>query len=137
MSIRQDISQWLIYQEDIVPDVVGALEMFLMDVGAFAFLKHPDEDMRAIGHAGARIAATRLAHWKGELRNLEATELQETLAEYLDDITAWLAHEGARPDEALDDIRAALVWIDKRAVAAGVVGDGWYREIVRESTIAR
>ena len=141
MTIRQDEQQWLIYQEQPVTGVVGAVEIILMILGAAPLVFHEDEEVRALGHAGAKIATTRLNHWKGELRGLEPTELQATLAGYINDVIDWLAQDEdnsmERPDQALDELRAAIVWIDKRGRAAGVSGDGWYREILRESTIAK
>jgi hypothetical protein len=136
MSIRTDKRQWLIYQEEPVVDVVSAIEAFLVGIGA-AFLKnHEDIAMRGIGHFGEMLAQTRLTHMNGMLGDLESTEMQKELVEHLLAISGYLAGD-TRPDEALDDIHAALVWLDKRAKGAGVSGPGWYREIVRESTLGR
>ena len=142
MTIREDERQWLIYQEKPVTQVVAAVEAFLMNVGAYLLMNHPDQAMRAIGHAGERISETRLEHWRGNLNRLEPTELQAQLVEYLDQVIEWMSQnpdgpEVPRPDQALDEIQAALVWADKRGMAAGVVGEGWYREILRESTLGK
>ena len=136
MSVRQDDKQWMIYQEEPVTDVVAAIETFLSGIGA-AFLKnHEDIVMRAIGSFGESLTQTRLTHMNGQLGDLPSTEMQKELVSHLIAISGYLAGDD-RPDEALDDIQAALVWLDKRSKAAGVVGPGWYREIVRESTLGR
>ena len=136
-SIRLDERQWMIFDEESVTAVVGAVEALLVGLGAAALRDHADQQVRAIGAFGEKLAETRLAHWSGQLAGLEPSEVQKQLVAHLYAVSAYLVDEGERPETALDDIQAALVWIDKRAKGAGVVGDGWYREIVRESTLGR
>jgi hypothetical protein len=135
--MRQDHRQWLIYQEEPVTNVVSILEAFLVGLGAQTLLRHPEQAMRAMGHFGARLAETRMAHWAGQLRGLEPTDGQREMVSHLRVIAQFLAGEGPRPDTELDEVHAALVWLDKRAKDAGVSGPGWYREIVRDSTLGR
>lgn len=136
MTIREDDTQWLIYQEGPVSAVVEAVEVFLVALGAATIMDHSDVAVRAIGHFGERLAETRLAHMAGQLQGLDSTDTKKQLAFHLLAISAFLAG-GDRPEVALEDMQAALVWVDKRAKDAGVVGPGWYREIIRESTLGR
>lgn len=139
MTIREDEKQWLIYQEGQVTAVVEAVETMLVALGAASIMDHSDVALRAIGHFGERLAETRMARMAGQLGDLEASDIQKQLVQHLLDIAAFLAggEEAERPEMALDDIHAAVVWVDKRAKEAGVVGPGWYREIIRESTLGR
>lgn len=138
MSIRQDERQALIYQEEPVTGVVGAVEILCTALGAMILQGHHDQAVRAIGHFGESMSKTRLAHWAGQLKGLEPTEMQKELAQHLAAISAYVGNQDTeRPGEALDDIQMALIWLDKRARDAGVSGPGWYREIVRESTLGR
>ena len=131
-TIREDDAQWLIYQEGLVTAVVDVLEAFLVGLGARLLQGNPDVAMRAMGHFGESLSQTKLAHWRGDLRDLTPTDLQKRLVGHLDEILAWLADEKMdRPDVALDDIHSAIVWLDKRGKGAGVVGPGWYRELLR------
>ena len=137
MSLREDERQWLIYSEEPVSAVVGGVQAFFCLLGAGMALKHEDVAVRAMANAAERIVRTQLAHWTGELQGLEPTEAQAKVAEYLAEVSEWLDGKRERPDEALDEIWAALVWVDGRAKAAGVSGPGWYREIVRETSVGR
>ena len=137
MSIRTDERQWLIYEEESVSAVVGGIQAFFCLMGAHMASKHEDIAVRAMANAAERIVETQMSHWLGKLKGLEPTEAQETVTRYLAEISAWMGGEGERPDEALDEIWAALVWLDGRAKAAGVTGPGWYREIVRETSVGR
>lgn len=137
MSLRTDLSQWLIYDEETVRTVEGALEIYLMAVGGTVFSNADDVVLRAMGHSGMRIATTRLELWLGKKKGLDPTELQEELAIIIQSVIAWRAGKEPRPDDALDEIHAVLVWLDKRTKAAGVNGPGWYREVVRESQSGR
>jgi hypothetical protein len=126
--LRKDENQWLIYQEDSVRPITDGVKSLLMHFGAMMLMRHEDIAVRAVGHYGASLSDTHLDQWSQE----DATEEQQAVAQHLADIYAWLAEEGERPDQALDEFHAAVVWSDKRARAAGVKGPGWYREIVRE-----
>ena len=137
MSIRQDERQKMIYQEEPVTGVVGAVEILLCAIGANVLLQHEDMEIRSIADFGESLAKTRLKHWAGQYDHLDPTEIQQELADHVTRIAGYLAGELDRPDEALDDIRMALIWLDRRARNAGVAGPGWYREIVRETTLGR
>lgn len=130
-TLRKDESQWLIYQEDAVTPAVAGVKSFLMALGASLLLEHPDIVMRAFGNYGAKLADTHLDLWFGKM-NEQPTEEQRQVAEHLKAIYGWLGGEEERPDEALDELHAAVVWSDKRATAAGVTGGGWYRDIIKE-----
>ena len=65
MTIRTDDRQWLIYDEPTVRAVEGALEMFLMALGAATIMGSEDLVLRAMGHSGDRISNTRIELWAG------------------------------------------------------------------------
>ncbi len=136
MTIRADQKQWLIYQEEQVTGVVKAVETILIALGAATLMDHSDIAIRAIGNFGERLSETRIAHMAGQLQGLDSSDSEKQLVTHLLAISAFLAG-GDRPEMALEDVHAALVWVDKRANEAGVVGPGWYREIIRESTLGR
>ena len=137
MSLRKDTNQWMIYEEEAVRAATGAIEIYLMLVGGAVFTRKEDIALRAMGHIGMRIGTTRLELWEGKKRGLESNEVRQELAGYLRDIMAWQAGEAERPDQALDELHAVMVWLDKRTNAAGVNGEGWYREVIRESQSGR
>jgi len=137
MTIRTDERQWLIYDEETVRAVQGAVEIFLMGLGGTILMAHEEIRMRAIGNVGIRVSETRLQVWEGTLKDTETTELRERLAGYVREIISWLGSQtDEKPEQALDEIHAAIVWLDRRANAAGVVGPGWYRDAIRESQSA-
>lgn len=130
-SLRKDENQWLIYQEDSVEPAVAGVKSLLMALGASMLLEHPDLAIRAFGNYGQRMTDTHLDLWLGRMTE-QPTDEQAVVGQHLADIYAWLAGEAERPDAALDELHAAVVWSDKRANAAGVTGPGWYRDIVKE-----
>jgi hypothetical protein len=131
MTLRKDENQWLVYQQDSVEPAIAGVKSFLMALGAQVLLDNPDLVLRAFGHYGQRLTNTHLDLWIGRMTE-QPSEEQAVVGQYLTEIYAWLAGEGERPDEALDELHAAVVWSDKRARAAGVTGEGWYRDLVKE-----
>lgn len=131
MSLRKDENQWLIYDEESVTAAVKGVQSFLMALGAEALKRHPDLVLRAFANFGERVTNTHVEFWNGG-KSEEPSEEQREVGRHLLEIYAWLSGEGERPDEALDQLHAAVVWTDKRAKAAGVSGPGWYRELVRD-----
>lgn len=129
--LRKDENQWLIYDRDSVEAVVAAVKAFLMGLGAQTLLHHEDLEIRALGHAGLRMSATQLDAFAGNLKVETSPERQEA-AQVIGQLIGYLAGFNNLDPAAIDEIHAAIVWIDKRAKAAGVSGTGWYREIVRE-----
>lgn len=132
MTLRKDEKQWLIYQQDSVEPAIDGVKSLLMALGAQALINHPDIVLRAFGHYGQRVTDTHLDLWRGALKE-EPSEERRQVGVYLAEIYAWLAGEGERPEEALDQLHAAVVWSDKRARAAGVTGEGWYRDLIKET----
>ena len=130
-SIRKDKRQWLIYQETPVREVVKGIEVFLMGLGATALINHPEIALRALANVGRNISDTRMAMWSGQMKGYEPSEDERQVASHLAELIVWMAGEGPKPETVLDDFHATGVWIDKRANAAGVIGEGWYREVIR------
>lgn len=134
MSLRQDEKQWMIYQEDSVKPAIDAVKSLLMALGAEALKSNPDLVLRAFGTFGEQVTDTHLRYWNGGYS--EKPDGRYLVAgEHLARIYAWLSDEGERPDQALDELHAAVVWLNKRAKDAGVSGPGWYRDAVKEVSV--
>lgn len=131
MTLRRDLRQWLIYDEEPVTSTVRAVEALAMIVAGPILARHPAIEMRAVGTAMERIGRTRLAALGGRYGDVPDTDRQ--VAEHLTAVLCWLDTGVDTPEaaRARDELHAALFWLDARLRDAGASGPGWYRELVR------
>jgi hypothetical protein len=130
MSLRADKRQWVIYQEPSVAAAVRAVEVLCMMLAGAGLANHEAIELRAIGNSAERMADARLRFMLGLIKDNEPTDEERQAGEHLVLVYDWIKG-GAKPDQATDELWAALYWLDEQAMAGGVSGDGFVREIVK------
>lgn len=126
VTLRHDMKQWLIYEEEPVTATVRALEAAAMGMTGQSLATHPDLKVRAIGTMLRKLADVRIATLIGEGGD------SATAADHVALILNWLNRPNLDPPaESLDEFHAALFWLDGRLNDAGTGGDGWYRLLAR------
>lgn len=131
MTLRKDLRQWLIYDEESVTSTVRAVEALAMIVAGPILARHPTVEIRAVGTAMERIGQTRLAALSGKYGDVPDEDRQA--AAHLANLLGWLDTGIDTPAaaQARDELHAALFWLDSRLRDAGARGPGWYRQLVR------
>lgn len=130
MRLRTDERQWLIYQEPSVVSAVRAVELVCMLLVGPGLAAHPEIEMRALGNAVERIADARLRYMLGLIKKSQPSDEERVAGRHAATIYAWL-NGGSKPEQASDELWAAVYYLDSYVKGAGIEGAGWQRELVK------
>lgn len=124
-ELRNDQRQWLIYEEEPVSAAMEAVEVLALEITGGLLRSAPDIEMRAVANVMLKWAdARRRALSSG-------SESQQAAIAYAMELFSYIDGVDERPDEALDQMHAAVYGFDQKLNAAGITGDGWYRTLAR------
>lgn len=127
MTLRQDESQWLIYQEDSVVPAVRALEVLAMLVAGPVLANHPEFSMRALGNMMIRLGAHRETYMLGKGEG-NPTDPEVVAGRHLAVILGEMAGI-ANAEIPRDELHAAMYWLDSTLKQAGINTETWLAQV--------
>lgn len=123
-DLRDDPRQWLIYTEEPVTAAMMSVEVLALQMAGQLLKDAPDIELRAVGNVMLKWADAR------ERSLSDGGMFQSAALDYVHEVFEYLGG-GQRPDEALDQLHAAVFGFDKTLNSAGIQGDGWAQELAR------
>jgi hypothetical protein len=134
VTLRLDQNQWVIYQEPSVQAAIRAVNIVTSILAGDAMEKHHEMRIRAMGHVAGSLADSQLRYGLGLVEGHDPDEFTRLATEHAVTIISFIkgAESSEASERALDEVHAAVYWLDSRLKAAGITGDGWYRELARK-----
>jgi len=130
-SLRTDLRQWLIYDDEAAYATADAIDTLAYRLAGSMLARHQDIEMRAIGNYLLRVADARERRMLGEMEGHESTEIEQAAIHHVGVILKWLGEGGDRPEESLDELHAVVFAIDSKVQSAGATGPSPMAGLVR------
>jgi hypothetical protein len=129
-TMRRDLNQWLIEDEEPVTAAVRVVEMVSMILAGQILARHPTLQVRAVGNVAEGLGRTRLAVASESLENdiRLAAHHASALLQYLSVPNPLATPVG---DSVLDELHAAVFWLDSTLRQMGVGSEEWYARVAR------
>lgn len=114
VTLRTDLRQWLIYDDDAAYATADALDALAYRFTGAALSQHEDIELRAVGNFMLKVAEVREKRLSGE----DATKIELAAITHIAAILQYMVG-GPKPEEALSEVQAVVFAIDSKVNASG------------------
>jgi hypothetical protein len=125
MTIRTDHRQWLIDSEEPVTAATHGVMMLALALAGKLLEENQNIELRAVGNVMGKMSDARYRAM------IEGSELEQSAADLIEQVFAWMGGAAERPDAALDELHAAMFGLDRHLNSSGLQADTWATRIAK------